>query len=300
MVRLASIGDNNVDVYRNLNLVYPGGDCPNVAAFWAKSGQPSAYVGRFGNDRLGDLQYNSLQSLGVDLSGVRRYDEPTAWGSIDLIDGDRIFGEANVAINERHPIEAAEIAALQDGRYDLIHSSQYSFFAPGAFEQFGEGETPVSFDFTSEWTDDILRGRCPYLDYVFLSCSHLGERETGELLQRLVGEYGVKLAAGTRGMEGSWLFDGHTLFFQEAFPCQTVDTLGAGDAFLTRFLLCYTAGKKEMKELLRAFPQGGPSGEALYSCEEKLIRHSLAQASLFAARCCQENGAFGLAIPYQG
>ncbi len=48
----------------------------------------------------------------------------------------------------------------------------------------------------------------------------------------------------TRGPEEVVVFDGETWFTQAPRPIVPKDTLGAGDAFITQFLLSYVGGLK--------------------------------------------------------
>ena len=66
MINFYCIGRNNVDVYLKYNMVYPGGNCSNVAAHFAKFGYGAALVTVVGQDVLGRLQLKSLEKLGVD------------------------------------------------------------------------------------------------------------------------------------------------------------------------------------------------------------------------------------------
>lgn len=53
MFKLIAIGDNNIDTYAASGVSYPGGNCPNVAAYAAINGYPSAYIGVAGLDSFG-------------------------------------------------------------------------------------------------------------------------------------------------------------------------------------------------------------------------------------------------------
>ncbi len=73
--------------------------------------------------------------------------------------------------------------------------------------------------------------------------------------------------SATRGAADTLLFDGSRLWRQPAVPTEIVDTLGAGDAFIARFL----AG------VVRAEP----------------FESALAAAAISAAETCRAFGAFG-------
>lgn len=67
-MKIAGIGDNVIDRYMNMGIMFPGGNAVNVAAHAALLGAEAAYVGSIGADREGKILKNALESLGVDLS----------------------------------------------------------------------------------------------------------------------------------------------------------------------------------------------------------------------------------------
>jgi sugar/nucleoside kinase (ribokinase family) len=79
----------------------------------------------------------------------------------------------------------------------------------------------------------------------------------------------------------------------EQSPClvEATDTMGAGDSFITSFLVHYVKGAWDARD----FPEGSGSlgitrKEDYLDC---LIRGSLYEAAIFAAGNCQREGSFG-------
>ena len=312
MFKLIAIGDNNIDTYAASGVSYPGGNCPNVAAYAAINGYPSAYIGVAGLDSFGDLLAGGLAETGVDVSHLRRERGITSRDVIVSREGDRTFTQYDRSIIDAFPLcfDEGELDYIRS--FDLIHTSIYSTFAPGAFDLLCGLGVPVSYDFSVEWqqefTDqsgeeylqeltplppDFLESVCKKVDYAFFSCSNVSEEETDALLRRAVG-FGCRLAVGTRGMHGSFCFDGHGFYRQDAYRTSVVDTLGAGDSFITRFLLTYLDGARLLEHCTGTLPaQGGFLPGDLGDYRQKLVRAGLSQAALFAARSCQVEGAFG-------
>lgn len=52
-MKIAGIGDNVIDRYMNMGIMFPGGNAVNVAAHAALLGAEAAYVGSIGADREG-------------------------------------------------------------------------------------------------------------------------------------------------------------------------------------------------------------------------------------------------------
>jgi fructoselysine 6-kinase len=297
MIKVVCVGDNNVDIYNNMNLVYPGGNSVNVAAYAKLNGADSAYIGVVGNDRFGSLQLNSLKALGVDVSRCRVRDGLTSKSSVNIINGDRIFQEYDNSIHIANPIilDNDDICFIKT--YDLIHSSIYTIFDDSALKLLSNTGKPLSFDFSVEWDDEYLKAKCKFVNFAFLSCSHISEKETKEYLRKAC-EYGAALAVGTRGLEGSILYNGKSYFHQNAYRTEVVDTLGAGDSFITRFLLSYMEGQKFKNECIARFQGKKYTCEDVEDYEDKLIELSLAQGAMFAAKTCQFEGAFGFGASY--
>lgn len=311
MFRIIALGDNNIDFYEDSGVSYPGGNCPNVAAYAALCGYPSAYIGTVGNDRQGDVFRDGLSGAGVDLSHLRAAEGRTSYARVRVEGGDRKFSGYDRSIIDANPLcfDTGDLAFIRT--FDLIHSSIYSEFSEGEFDRLRELNIPISYDFSVEWSrehmecldeaylselkpvaEDFLSSMCAKIDYVFLSCSHISEAETERVLKQCV-EYGCKAAIGTRGLEGSLAFDGHAIYRQKAYRTSVVDTLGAGDSFLTRFLLTYFDGIRLLDSCRGSFQNDGYDERDIAEYHQKLMEDALSQAALFAAYSCQTEGAFG-------
>ena len=82
--------------------------------------------------------------------------------------------------------------------------------------------------------------------------------------------------------KGCIMYDGEQFYTQPATLIDNVvDTMGAGDSFLTSFMDCY------IDQLKRGTDR------------QEAIRTSLKEASKFAAHVCTLNGAFGYGKPYE-
>ena len=93
---------------------------------------------------------------------------------------------------------------------------------------------------------------------------------------------GPELVSLTRGSKGCIMYDGEQFYTQPATLIDNVvDTMGAGDSFLTSFMDCY------IDQLKRGTDR------------QEAIRTSLKEASKFAAHVCTLNGAFGYGKPYE-
>lgn len=292
-------GDNNVDIYRNRQLAYPGGNAYNVAVYSRMCGAETCYAGNVGDDRLGRLQLESLQAMGVDASLSRVLPGwKTARSAVRLNDGDREFLEMDISVYRDNPVTEQDMARCTPEEYDLAYASIWAAFTGRGWEAVKELKVPFGFDFSDVWKEEDLRRVCPAADYVFLSCSHISKEETQETLRYAVS-LGSRIAVGTRGMEGSYLWDGEVMLFQPAFYCPAVDTMGAGDSYIAQFLVSWLEEEKRLSGLLERFGKASPREEDLAFYRKKALELSMARAALFAAATCQKDGAFGCGIRWE-
>ena len=99
------------------------------------------------------------------------------------------------------------------------------------------------------------------------------EESAKDLLQNAVNR-GSRLAIATRGAQDAILFDGQSWYRQTPQPVKPIDTLGAGDGFITGFLVAYVTDP--------AAP----------------IETALEKAAAYAAEICLIQGAFGHGLRY--
>lgn len=267
MVRLVCIGDNTIDTYLDQALQFPGGNAVNVAAFGARLGASSAYVGCIGNDMLGQLILQSLTSEGVDVSHCQIRNGANAWACVTHETGDRVFLGSDSGVCKQLAIGERELHYLNG--FDLIHSSIYSGIENqlAALHQLGP---TVSFDFSDDWTAAQLEALAPQVEIAFLSAATLNETECQQLFER-VHQLGPKVVVLTRGQHGALASAHGQVFAQQITPVKVVDTLGAGDGFIAAFLVNWQ--------------------------QKKPLNHIMKSAADYAALVCTSAGGFGHGQP---
>jgi len=91
-MKLAAIGDNCMDVY-STGEAFPGGNPVNVAVYYARLGGEASYTGVVGTDAYGTRMKSAIASKGVDVSHVLSAEGKTAVTHVELVNGDRVFGD---------------------------------------------------------------------------------------------------------------------------------------------------------------------------------------------------------------
>lgn len=269
MARLIGVGDNTVDTYQHLRMRFPGGNALNVAVLAHRYGHPTAYLGWLGRDERGALILNALKQEGVDVSRCRVVaDAPTAYSTVTLVDGDRVFGESDHGACALIKLDEDDFAYIRG--FDLVHTSVYSHLE-NQIAALRKASRRLSFDFSQRLDAGYLEQILPHIDIAFFSLADIPSAQMGDLM-RYAYDLGPTLIVMTRGKDGAWVFDGQNLFHQGVIPVEAVDTLGAGDAFAARFLVEYV--------------DGAP------------IPVAMERAACSAAECCKYYGAFGYGQPY--
>ncbi|MFF5213510.1 PfkB family carbohydrate kinase [Streptosporangium sp. NPDC000396] len=266
-MRVLGFGDNIVDRFVDRGIDYPGGNSVNVAVYADRLGVQASYLGVFGDDDLGGFLRESIaaQGVAVDRCVVRRGE--TGVSTLRVDDGDRVFlGWNGGGVTVREPLALDGELLAYACSFDLVHSSVYS----RSESELPKLDTLVSFDLSSEEdyrSPSYLDRVCPHADLVLLSCSHLDEAATRDLLADAVRR-GAGLALATRGVDGAIAHDGRVTVAAPARPVEqdtVVDTMGCGDAFLAGFAVSllrggWSAGRRPPENLIeRALRDGADS-----------------------------------------
>lgn len=245
----------------------PGGAPANVLAFLSKMGMDTAFIGKVGNDMFGEALKGVLDSVGIGTEGiVLSKDFNTTLAFVELDEhGDRSF-----SFVRRHGADKM----LTPAEIDLNMLEHTRFFHFGgvtltdeparsatlfAAEKAKAGGAVVSYDPNYRpllWDTDaraVLSRGLALADIVKVSdeecrlLSGLDSLEEGSAL--LMKQYGIRLMFVTLGPKGSACRFGDSYRQQQTFDVKTIDTTGAGDAFMGAMLYCLIKSEKTLKEL---------------------------------------------------
>ena len=298
MLRVVGVGDNFVDRYWDENTMYPGGNSVNFAVYARQQGAFSAYCGVLAEDREARLIERALVNYGVEYTHCLRLPGgETGVGSIRLINGDRVISDDNDGGSVRtDPLPVTEELLLYLKSFDVIHMCCYGYLAPQLHRIASTG-VPVLYDFSDQWTQDGFEQICADVKVAFLSGGGRPSEELEEALRRACG-CGAEIAIATMGGDGAIAWDGKRLYRKRPYEvnAERLDTMGAGDAFLTGFAVAYFSGLKLLDALTqeRSLAQ---KDEADY--REHLVEYAMCNGDLCAMRSCSTRGAFGMGQPIQ-
>ncbi|WP_413739071.1 PfkB family carbohydrate kinase [Sodalis sp. RH21] len=270
-MKVLGLGDNVIDRYTHTGIGYPGGNALNFSVYARLLSAEAAYLGVFGDDRAAKHIRRVLAARRVDTSHCRVVAGENGHASLTIAQGERRFLGSNAGGIRR---TTSMDFVLDDmpwlGQFALVHTSAYSY-ADALLPVLGKLPGRLSYDFSDDFDIDLALPLCRWLYYGFFSCAQRSLEETREVLEA-AWRAGCRLPIATRGAEGALLFDGSQWLSQVPELITPVDTLGAGDAFITAFLL------------------GHANGDSLAK--------SLRRGAGFAARICLTEGAFGEGMTY--
>lgn len=268
-----------VDKYIHQKKMYPGGNALNFSVYAKQLGAKASYLGVVGNDPMAEHIVRVLKEMDIDVSRLRYQEGENAYTLVNLVEGDRVFvGHNDGGVRKLLPIVLDKDLDYLKG-FDHIHTSVYSELDK-ELDKLQQIAVPVSFDFSNEWNRNYLDQICPFIDYAILSCGDLAESSVKETLDYIASLNSNLLAVATMESKGSLSSYKGRFYYQEPELVEVTDTLGAGDAFFTAFIM----------HLLEKSPGGG--------IDEAAIEESLQAGASFAAKTCLIEGAFGCGLEY--
>ena len=250
LIDFTPLDSQNMDFRKN-----PGGAPANVAVALSRLGIDVSFIGKVGDDVLGNFLTNKLKSEGVNIDNLLLTNEAkTAITFVTLNeDGDRSF-DFYIDPSADRFLRADEIDAelfvenkiYHFGSISLIDEPARSAVKKG-IELAHQNEMLISYDpnlremlwdSLSEAKEMIL-SVMDEADIVKVSEEELefltGEKDIKKGAQMLKTDYKIPVLFITCGSEGSYYYL-NDLGFVDAFEVEAVDTTGAGDAFMSGVL----------------------------------------------------------------
>ncbi|WP_312502703.1 PfkB family carbohydrate kinase [Lacrimispora sp.] len=277
-MKFLGLGDNVIDYYINTGTMYPGGNAVNTAVHASKLGSEAAYLGNLGDDELSEVIRNALKEHMVDFSHCTTVkDGTTKCCDYTVTDGEHHFAGVRLGTNWSGPmiLDQSQLEYMKD--FDIIHSCCNAKMEADICKT-GRLPAVLTYDFSVKdkyRTDKYLTLVCPYLDLALFSCEPM-EEEAAFHFCRKFHEHGAKHVLITMGQAGSFVSNGEVLVKGEVFTVNPVDTMGAGDAFLTAFIINLAS-------------QGWKKGSRM---TEWALKNALAGGARYAAENCMIKGGF--------
>ncbi len=218
-----------------------GGEIASTMAGLQRLGMKTAYVGRFGSDRAGEIGLESLVDEGVDVSFAETVDgarTQVAFIIVDAASGERtILWQRDKWLGYNAGEAPVDLAARCKVLHMTPHDTQ-ACIRMAAEAKANGAVVSVDIDNIFDGIEDLL----PLVDICIASADFtqklLGKTDAEQGLRKLSSRFGCGVAGLTLGGNGSLVLCGGQLIETSAFdvPGGCVDTTGAGDAFRTGLL----------------------------------------------------------------
>lgn len=235
----------------------PGGAPANVLACISRLGGKTAFIGKVGKDMFGDYLAETLRGYGINVSGLtfssetnttlafvqlneagdrsfNFYRNPGADTTLDknelsyeLIGKSKVFHFGSLSLTDE-PARSATIVALEYAREKDIIISYDPNLRPALWKSLDHALQEIRFGLRF---CKLLKISEEELEFI----TGMGDLHNGSL--ELYKEYGIDVILVTRGGNGCFYRLKDKTGQVDTFTrCKTVDTTGAGDAFLGGFL----------------------------------------------------------------
>ena len=234
-----------------------GGSAANTIVGIASLGGSPCFIGKVGNDKLGEIFAHEIRAVGVDFHGGKdRPSLPTATCLILVTpDGQRTM---NTHLGASTTLVTADLDVDRLKAAHITYIEGYQWDTPGAKEAIrkacqtvkGAGRK-VALSLSDPFVADRHRTELLALINDDVDILFGNEDEIFSLYQAADLEGAIArlreakvLACMTRSAKGVVVFDGSTTIAVDAAPvAKVVDTTGAGDLFAAGFLYGFTHGR---------------------------------------------------------
>jgi fructokinase len=267
LIDFTPLDDQNMDFRKN-----PGGAPANVAVALSRLGVDVSFVGKVGNDVLGNFLAKKLQSENVNIENLVLTDEAKTAITFVTLDeaGDRSF-DFYIDPSADRFLRADEIDAKLFEQNKIYHFGSISLIDEPArtatkkgIELAHQNEMLVSYDPNLRemlWNSlaeakEMILSVMDQVDIVKVSEEELefltGAKDIKKGAVELKTEYDIPVLFITCGSKGSYYYL-NDLGFIEAFKVDAVDTTGAGDAFMSGVLYNFNQTDLKIAEIDNKF-----------------------------------------------
>ncbi|MFG1817430.1 sugar kinase [Kribbella sp. NPDC049174] len=279
MTDLLTIGETMVSL-RTARPMRLGGDAhlsiagseSNVAIGLSRLGHQAAWLGAVGNDEPGRLIQRTLRAEAVDTSWLRFSDESfTGFIAFDQPSHDitRVsyhrHGSAGSTLTSAECLTALEAASPR-----LLHvtgitpalSDSTRAATLAVVRAAADSDVRISLDVNyrarlwSRTEATALRELLPYVHTVFASDDELDILTDAPDPVRDLLDTGITEVVVTAGGKGAWAHTTDSTIHRAALPVTVVDSIGAGDAFVSGYLSATLDGLSPESRLDRATTSG--------------------------------------------
>lgn len=217
-----------------------GGNASTTLATLARLGASTCFLGKLGDDELGQFALESVRETGVDVSHV--VIEPGTSAGFAFIIVDASSGQRTILwSNQNKPqLAATELNAEQILNARILHLDEYEMEAAiEAANIVRRSERKITIVLDAESGLEGIETLLPLTDVVIAShdfaLSYSGSDDYQRATHYLQQNLPATIVVVTAGDQGSYCVSDTLSFHQPAFSIEPVDTTGSGDVFRGAF-----------------------------------------------------------------
>ena len=266
--------DVDIDLIKGKSFEKQAGGAPaNVSAAIVKLGGSALFSGKVGNDPFGHFLKNTLEEVDIDTSMLVFDDEhPTTLAFVSLkATGERDFvfnrgADAFLTENDLDKKRIMDAGILHFGSATALLTNPFQSTYLNVMQEAKEKGKFISFD--PNYRIDLWKGRrddfvdlakkgISMADFVKVSDEELGIISgTNDLTEGVsaIHYLGAKVVAVTLGKDGTMISNGQNLEIVPSIKVDSIDSTGAGDAFVGATLY-QLAKTEEPKQVLTHFEE---------------------------------------------
>ncbi|MFP4021479.1 MAG: carbohydrate kinase family protein [Halanaerobium sp.] len=267
LIDFTPLDDKNMDFRKN-----PGGAPANVAVALSRLGVDVSFIGKVGDDVLGNFLVQKLKSEKINIDNLILTEEAKTAITFVTLDenGDRSF-DFYIDPSADRFLRADEIDAELFEQNKIFHFGSISLIDEPArsatkkgIELAHQNEMLISYDPNLRemlWDSlaeakDMILSVIDEVDIVKVSEEELefltGEEDIKKGARKLKSDYKIPILLITCGSKGSYYYL-NDLGFVSAFKVDAVDTTGAGDAFMSGVLYNFNQTDLSLAEVDNSF-----------------------------------------------
>jgi sugar/nucleoside kinase (ribokinase family) len=235
LMKVIGVGDNVVDMYLDQGKMYLGGNALNFSNFARELGVKSSFIGNFGTDEIANYAKRALNKLNIDISHSHTLNGENGRSRVALKNHDRVFIDSNNGGVLKQGLNMTSRDIDYINQFDIVH-----FNINGNANQYLtniKGPTLI-YDFSDLYEINDIKRIAQYIDIACFSVGSMSDQNISKMVKE-INSFGIMDILITRGSYGAYFFHDSKRYIQKPVKVTVVDTMGAGDAFITSFVIKY-------------------------------------------------------------
>ncbi|ABR47549.1 PfkB domain protein [Alkaliphilus metalliredigens QYMF] len=236
-MKIAAVGENIIDDYHQREEAYIGGGCINFLMTLAEESKHQlSYIGPIALDYYGESITQALTEKEINVEYATYLEGKSPLVKIEMHKGEKSYGQSRRGVLEAFRLTDQQITLIQE--QDHIHATIIGGLLPLINKMKSRGT--VSFDYSRLQNERLILNTASFIDFPCLSRDEFTQKE--RTLMEEIHKEGSKEVILLLGDKGSVVYDGEKFTKIKSEKLSVIDTLGAGDAYISQYISCRLTG----------------------------------------------------------